>query len=204
MLTDQDSKSEIKSLWSPADKPASQTTVPVRVHPCAAHRGDRWAPHRRHSLGRGLSLFWPIAKLYSLGILWQCVGCVVGKRQHWSEHQSQSQLSDAAFLEVNEEYSTFEQVTGACSQKAAQVCQENSLFWSAEGTHWKQTNMEKSREECEACMLPSWRWQQTALHAWESKKVTTGQRKEWVVCRFFLSLSFTEGLWCHWKSVPPG
>lgn len=148
-----------------------------------------------------LSLFWPIAKLYSLGILWQYVGCLVGKRHHWSEHQSQSQLSDAAFFEVNEEYSTFEQVTGACSQKTAQVCQENSLFWSVEGSHWKQTYGELQEKNVRrVCYHPGGDSKQLYIHGNPKRWLQDQERS----CRFFPSLSFTEELWCHWKSVPPG
>lgn len=38
----------------------------------------------------------------------------------------------------------------------------------------------------------------------ETEKMAIGQREERVVCRFPLSPSFMEGMWCHGKSLPPG
>lgn len=82
MLTDPDPRSETKRLWSPADEPAFQTTVPAAVHLCAS---DSWAVHSGHSLGRGLSFFWQDAKLHTLGTPWQNVWSpgYLGKRRHW-------------------------------------------------------------------------------------------------------------------------
>lgn len=212
ILTDPDSKSEIKGLWSSADKAASQTTICPSESPSMCFW---WVSCPLRTLHRKVSLFSEQLPNY---ILWVYIYIYIyipkihwlpgfpGKRHHWSEHLSQSQLSDASLFEINEEYSTLEQVTGACSQKAAQVCQEkDSFFWSDWGHPLKVNEYRELQEKngSNVCYHPGDDSRQLYTDG-NQKKMATGQKKKWVVCRFSLSLSFTEGLWCHWKSVPPG